>query len=67
MLPTPSDDRPDIFERFYRGKGTHSEGSGLGLAIVKSVVQAHEGRVWVESALGSGSRFVMELPQRVRE
>jgi signal transduction histidine kinase len=55
-------DQPHIFERFYRGKHARAEGSGLGLAIVHSIVQAHHGRVKVESAPGQGSRFVMELP-----
>jgi signal transduction histidine kinase len=56
-------DQPHIFERFYRGRDGHAEGSGLGLAIVRSIVEAHSGRVWVESEPGSGSRFVIELPQ----
>jgi two-component system sensor histidine kinase BaeS len=56
-------DRPHIFERFYRGRGSHSEGSGLGLAIVQSVVQAHGGRVWVESKPETGSCFVVQLPR----
>ena len=55
-------DKAHIFERFYRGQGGRAGGSGLGLAIVHSVVQAHGGRVWVESEPGAGSRFVMELP-----
>lgn len=55
-------DQPHIFERFYRGRHARAEGSGLGLAIVHSLVQAHHGRVKVESAPGKGSRFVMELP-----
>jgi signal transduction histidine kinase len=56
------DDLPHIFERFYRGKNSPAESNGLGLAIVQSVVQAHDGRVSVDSQLGEGSRFVIELP-----
>jgi signal transduction histidine kinase len=55
-------DQPHIFERFYRGRNNHSGGSGLGLAIVRSTVEAHRGRVWVDSAPGEGSLFVIELP-----
>jgi two-component system phosphate regulon sensor histidine kinase PhoR len=53
-----------IFERFYRVESEkhRAPGTGLGLAICKRIVKAHNGRIWVESALGSGSRFHFSLP-----
>ena len=64
-----------IFERFYRlGSELRREtpGVGIGLSIVKHIVDAHGGRVCVNSAVGEGSRFTIELPltaeaQRHRE
>lgn len=57
---------PHIFERFYQGrtKSRHaSVGSGLGLALAKKVVEAHGGRIWVESEVGKGTtvRFILCL------
>jgi signal transduction histidine kinase len=58
------EDRPHIFERFYRGRNAPEGGSGLGLAIVQSIVRAHGGRIFVESKPDAGSFFAVELPHR---
>jgi two-component system phosphate regulon sensor histidine kinase PhoR len=58
-------DLPRIFDKFYRGGRGNLEnvrGTGLGLALVKAVVEAHGGRVDVESEAGRGSRFILTLP-----
>jgi signal transduction histidine kinase/HAMP domain-containing protein len=59
------DDLPHLFEKFYRGKQREARaqhGSGLGLAIVRSIAEQHSGRVWVESQLGKGSKFFLQIP-----
>ncbi len=60
----PPADQPHIFDKFYRGTNVDSgvEGSGLGLAIVKNIVENHQGRIWVKSAVGKGSSFFIVLP-----
>jgi signal transduction histidine kinase len=63
----PPAEHARIFERFYR-RGSElrreTQGVGIGLSIVKHIVEAHGGRVLVESAVGQGSRFIIELPIR---
>jgi len=60
----PPEEQSRIFEKFYRASNVTAESSGfgLGLAIVKSIVENHQGRVWVESALGKGTTFYVVLP-----
>jgi len=56
-----------LFTKFYRVSGTLAEGSkgtGLGLFICKSIVEMHQGRIWVESQLGKGTKFFFALPIR---
>ena len=58
-------DQPRLFEKFYRGgqrEAREQKGSGLGLAIVKSIAERHGGKVWLESQLGKGSTFFLQVP-----
>jgi signal transduction histidine kinase len=60
----PPEQRERIFDRFVQGADGPAEGAaGLGLAIVRDIVQAHGGRIHVESEVGRGSRFILDLPQ----
>jgi signal transduction histidine kinase len=60
----PRQDLERVFERFYRVENETTRkvgGVGLGLAVCRSIVEAHGGRIWVESTLGKGSTFYLTL------
>lgn len=65
-IGVPKSDLPYLFSKFSRGRDTnrlHVTGTGLGLYVGKSIVDAHHGRIWVESdGENKGSRFIVELP-----
>jgi two-component system sensor histidine kinase GlrK len=66
-----ADDLPHLFERFYQGRlmaKNSAAGSGLGLALAKKVVEAHGGRIWIESEMGKGTTvgFTLRLAKQGR-
>lgn len=61
----PADEMAEIFQKYRQGGNVnHSshKGTGLGLVICKMIVEAHGGRIWVESEAGKGSKFLVSLP-----
>jgi signal transduction histidine kinase len=63
----PPDELGDLFEKYRQstsGKISQSKGTGLGLVICKKIAEAHGGRISVESRVGEGSTFSMEIPHR---
>ncbi|MEI7481456.1 MAG: GAF domain-containing sensor histidine kinase [Elusimicrobiota bacterium] len=60
----PVEEQKLIFDKFYRGKASANQvpGTGLGLAISKSVVEKHEGKIWLESKPGVGCKFLFAIP-----
>jgi two-component system, OmpR family, phosphate regulon sensor histidine kinase PhoR len=65
----PAADQPYIFDKFYRASNIPHEtpGTGLGLAIVKSIVENHQGRIWLDSSPGQGTIFTVVLPLAVED
>ena len=61
----PEKDIEHIFDRFYRvdkGRSRTLGGTGLGLSITQSIIEAHSGKIYVNSVLGQGSEFIVTLP-----
>ena len=57
-----ADQLPHVFDRFWQARESKGHGAGLGLPIVKGIVEAHGGRVWVQSVPGQGSTFCFTIP-----
>jgi two-component system, OmpR family, sensor histidine kinase KdpD len=65
----PAHDLPRLFDKFYRGSNrsaSRHEGTGMGLAIARGIVEAHGGKIWVESSSGIGSTFFFSVPVELR-
>jgi signal transduction histidine kinase len=63
----PEEHKTRIFDQFHQVDSSNTKakgGTGLGLAIAKQIVEMHGGRIWVESTVGKGSTFQMQLPTR---
>ena len=58
----PPEHLPHVFDRYWQAKSTDKLGTGLGLSIAKGIVEAHGGRIWVESEPGQGASFLFTLP-----
>jgi signal transduction histidine kinase len=56
------DDMPHVFDRFWQARRSREGGAGLGLAIARGIIDAHGGKLWVESEVGRGSTFIFTLP-----
>jgi len=66
-IGVPADDLPRLFEDFFRASNVETKGTGLGLSISRRIVEAHGGKIWVESPCpetGKGSKFTFSLPKK---
>ena len=59
----PAEERPRIFDRFYRASDNHTAGSGLGLSIVKAIADTHDATISVDDGIdGAGVSFIVSFP-----
>ncbi len=65
-LGIPKSDLPFLFERWYRANREQYSGTGLGLAMVKNIIEAHKGRIRIESELGEGTQVFLYIPLNVQ-
>jgi signal transduction histidine kinase len=67
---SPCDQHKLIFEKFHQVSDSHAgkpKGTGLGLPISQKIVEHHGGRIWVESEIGQGAIFIVELPRKMQD
>jgi len=62
----PAENLPHLFDRFWQARETRRAGAGLGLYIARGIIEAHGGRLWVESTVGVGTTFSFTLPRAPR-
>jgi signal transduction histidine kinase len=63
----PAEQLPLVFDRYWQSSRTDRQGAGLGLAIAKGIVEAHGGRIWIESTPGEGTTASFTLPFAERD
>jgi two-component system phosphate regulon sensor histidine kinase PhoR len=62
----PAEEIPKVFERFYQVdklRRHRRRGTGIGLTIVKKLVEAHQGKIWIDSEVGRGTKVVVSFPK----
>jgi signal transduction histidine kinase len=61
------EDVPHVFDRFYRAEeaARHTKGAGLGLFLTRAIVEAHQGRIWVEPRTETGAKICFSVPREL--